>query len=273
MDLQTLAHHLETIVREGVKNILLNTDIELKIENKGYQDIVTAKDKLMEDFLIESIKEICPKDLFIAEEGHHSELTSNRTWIIDPIDGTLNFAQGNPNFGVQLALFDNMEGLLSIVYLPAIDEYYYAIRNEGAYLNHKKLNIKNTLSIEEAIVTFGDFSKSNPLSRTFQSALIDKLHSKAMKIRIQGSSSIDFAFIAGQKNHCHIMFSKRIWEIKPGLLLLEEAGAYTDLIDGTPYGFPGNAVIATCSLSILENIRETMQSLIEAVDKVNRLDC
>ncbi len=64
MELQTLAHHLETIVREGVKNILLNTDIELKIENKGYQDIVTAKDKLMEDFLIESIKKICPNDLF-----------------------------------------------------------------------------------------------------------------------------------------------------------------------------------------------------------------
>ena len=204
MNLKEIASKLEIVVRQAVTDILFNDSIALNIESKGYQDIVTAKDKLVEDFLIAEIKKLCPDDLIIAEEGHQNDLTDARTWIIDPIDGTLNFAQKNPNFGVQLALFENKVGLLSIMYIPVIDEYYYAIKGEGAYLNHQPIQLDHDRTIEDAIITFGDFSKSNPDSRDFQIHLMSKLHSQAMKIRIQGSSCIDFAFVAGGKNHVHI---------------------------------------------------------------------
>lgn len=258
MTLKELAQKLEIIVRKGVTDILMNEQIALNVQSKGYQDIVTAKDKLMEDYLIREIKALCPTDLFIAEEGHHNELTNDRTWIIDPIDGTLNFTQKNPNYGVQLALFENQEGLLSIIYLPAIDEYYYAIRGEGAFLNHQPLKVDPQCTLENSIVTFGDFSKSNPKSRGFQLATMGHLYGKALKIRIQGSSSIDFAFVAGSKNHAHILFSNRIWEIKPGLLLLEEAGAVTGILPGEDYGFPGNAVLVAASQSLFNGIVDAM---------------
>ena len=259
MTLRELALELERIVHQATKDILLNESIDLNIESKGFQDIVTAKDKLVEEFLIQEITKLCPNDRFIAEEGHRNPLTDQRTWIIDPIDGTLNFTQKNPYFGIQLALFENQIGLLSVMYIPVIDEFYYAIRGEGAYLNHTRIHLDTTRSIEDAIVTFGDFSKSNPDSRDFQIHMMANLHSSALKIRIQGSSCIDFAFVAGGKNHAHILFSKRIWEIKPGLMLLEECGAVTGVVSGEPYGFPGDAVIVSASQRIYDAIFKAME--------------
>lgn len=248
------ANFIEELIKSACKEILFNKDVLLDVRKKGKQDIVTAKDIAMENYIVSRILEKFPLHKIIGEESHHEELTDEYTWILDPIDGTLNFTLGNPFYGVQVCLLKNKEEILSAIYLPAMDEFYLAIKNQGLFLNGKKVELDTTITVENAIISFGDFSKSNPKSKKIQAKLIEKLNDKANKIRIAGSSSIDFSFVASGKTHAHIMFSKRLWEISPGILLAKEAGLIVQIIKINNRDFKGNAVVVALNKDIYETI-------------------
>lgn len=253
-DMKETASYIENILKSGCEKIIFDEKMQLDIKEKGKADIVTAKDIAMENYIIEKIKAKFPDHKIIGEEGNYAELTNDYTWIIDPIDGTLNFTVGNPFYGTQMCLLKNKNEILSAVYLPAFDEFYLAIKNMGAYLNGNRITTDKTISEENAIVSFGDFSKSNPSSRKIQLSLIDVLHNKVNKIRLQGSSSIDFSFVSSGKTHAHVMFSKRLWEISPGILLAKEAGAVAKIVSVNNNDFKGNVVVIAANKNIFDLI-------------------
>ncbi|GAA0177527.1 inositol monophosphatase family protein [Clostridium sediminicola] len=249
---------IEAVIKEGCKTILLNKDIPLDVKEKGEQDIVTAKDISMENYIVSKILEKFPQHKIIGEESCNDDLTNEYTWILDPIDGTLNFTVNNPFYGVQICLLKNKEELLAAVYLPEIDEFYLAIKNKGLLVNGKLVNVSKKVHTKNSIISFGDFSKSNPQSRKIQLKLIEELHDKVNKIRIQGSSSIDFSFVASGKTHAHIMFSKRLWEISPGILLAREAGAIVKIISMESSNFKGNVVVTAVNREIYDTITQSL---------------
>lgn len=250
---------IENILKRATKEILLNGDIELDIIDKGHQDVVTQKDLMIENFIIKELKKLYPKDSFIAEEEHQGSLTDNRTWILDPIDGTLNFSRNHPLYGIQVALYEKKEAILSVIYLPATDEMYTAIKGHGAYLNGTHISQPEDLSLEKAIVSLGDFSKSNPSSRPFQIKIMEGIMDKAMKLRIQGASSVDFAYACSGKTNCHILFTKRIWELASGILLAEESGMTVNkfknpAFEGHGFLIASNDALANSIIEIINNL-------------------
>lgn len=257
-----------------VKSIVVDTADELlsqsySVKEKGKQDIVTSLDLEMESRIKLELLKNFPEDGFIGEEENYEFANSeqekhHRTWVLDPIDGTLNFTKGIPYFGVQIALLVAGEPCFSLVYLPKIGETYYAISGRGAFLNDKPLKQTKdirTQALKDVIVTFGDFSKSNPTSRGYQLKAMGALADQAMRVRIQGASSIDFAFTAAGRNGCHIMFSKNIWEIAPGLMLTHEAGCVSRRISGLKHGFSGEGIIIAQNTNILEEVLTILEDL------------
>lgn len=251
--------YIKDIFLKGTKKILKNESINLETKTKGSQDLITKKDYLMENFIIEQLKSKYPKHKIIAEESVNESLTNNYTWVIDPIDGTINFSNNSPLYGIQIALLYNKEAIFSAMYFPSFNEFHYAIKNKGYYINGNKYINSNSKTLEESIVSFGDFSNSNPSSRKHQLELINILNSKCLKTRIQGASSIDFSFVSSGKNQAHIIFSKNIWELKPGLLFIKESGGYIYKYEGKKYGFEGKGLI----LSSNENINNSLIKIIE----------
>jgi len=271
---------------EKVKALLINLSEEVlksrdfDVQSKGKQDIVTDLDFQMERRIKDALLTEFPGDLFIGEEENHETLTDARTWVCDPIDGTLNFTCEIPYFGVQVALLENKQPTFSMIYLPELSELYAAQKHQGAVLYHLKTGKKtilnlpdeavldetelsklNQITLSQVVVTFGDFSKSNPTSRGYQLKAMGELIEKAMRIRIQGASSVDFAFVSARKNGCHIMFSKNIWELAPGLLLAEEAGCKVQRISGAQHGFSGEGVVIAINDLILNEVIEILEAI------------
>jgi len=215
-----MIHKLEKILKDVAKDILDNRNFISTYKDK---DIVTNNDIEAERRIIQEIKKLRPNDCFISEEENQNQLTDQATWIIDPIDGTLNYTRDIPQYGIQLALYENSEPQVSMMYFPVQDLLVHAIKGQGCFINHEKVIIK-TMALDQSIVTFGDFSKSQPSSRPKQIELMSSFLDHVMKIRIYGASSSDFSYLVLNRSQCHIIFTKRLWELAPGLLLATEAG-------------------------------------------------
>jgi len=224
-----MIYKIEHILKEVSSSIIMNQEID-NVLTYYSKDIVTKKDVDAERLIIERIKSFRPDDLFISEEENHNDMTDAPTWIIDPIDGTLNFTRGIPQFGIQLALCVEKQPMFSAMYFPLSDTYIYAKKEVGCYINHKRVCFDEAKPLDQSIVTFGDFSKSQPLSRPVQLELMSKLMDQVMKVRIYGASSTDFSYVVLGKTQAHILFTKRIWELMPGILMIKESGLTIDSI-------------------------------------------
>lgn len=252
---------VKKIVQDAIDGILSNDIKTLQILDKGRQDIVTGRDFEMERFIKKELQRHFPNDRFMGEEENHFELDEHRTWVCDPIDGTVNYTMGIPYYGVQIALMESYEPIFCLIALPELDHVFHATKGDGAYMNGERIHLDPSKSLKSAIVTMGDFSKSNPSSRNFQLKVMEALMEKAMRIRIQGASSVDFAFVASGKNGCHILFSKNLWELAPGKMLAESAGCVTGTIPGEPYGFEGEGLIIANNIVMLDEVYLALETI------------
>lgn len=238
----------ESIDWQHIHQMTLKTDFQLHYKSPG--DFATDLDLNIEKYLLKLIKQFDPQGQILSEEAFESNpylnlnqahqadenrISSDRLWIVDPLDGTLNMTLGMPYYGIQLCCQSLATGkhLLALIYLPSLGELYYwdhlsdstACYQVTAGENGVALKPKPAYtSVQTKVYSFGDFSKSNPSSRTFQARLMEMLAPQVGKIRIQGSSSIDFAFLLSGRTQAHFLFSTRPWELQPGIALAKGAG-------------------------------------------------
>ena len=128
------------------------------IRSKSAFDLVTEVDVNIERFLTERILSAFPGDKIHAEELSSSQEITGRTWVIDPIDGTCNFAHGIPTYGIQCCLFDEGEPKMAVIYLPCQEELYTAMEGEGCFLNGEKVTVDKTVTADTAVISVGDFT-------------------------------------------------------------------------------------------------------------------
>ncbi len=196
---------------------------EILTKSKGEQDIVTSMDLYIEEEIIKAIKKEFPNDFFHTEEFHHETIIKNRTWVIDPIDGTSNYAKNLGLFVVQIALYDQSDIVLSYVYAPELDKTYYAIKGNGAYLNDHPYHVNDHHSSTFMISMVGLSHKKE--DKIYYKKIIDYSIEHKYKLRMLGSVGLEIAltsegifdlFYTNVTNH---------WDLYPGILLLREAGA------------------------------------------------
>ena len=198
-------------------------NVPLEVEDKGDFDTITNIDLAVEKALISAIKNDFPHDSIISEEFNPDGRVKGRTWVIDPIDGTVNFSRNGYNFGIQIAFFDQDEVVLSYMYFPRLNDEYYALLNKGAYRNNERIVPKVT-PLSQAIMSFSDFFINDPKANKFQETLFFNLKDKLFRTRIIGSSAVDFASLASGYTDALVMRTTNIWDLAPGYLLVKEAG-------------------------------------------------
>lgn len=214
-----------------------------RVNDKAPFDQVTDADVAIEAFLLQRIREHFPKDAILSEETLSLTGIQGRTWTVDPIDGTANFAKGFPLFGIQCALFEGGIPVMSAIWLPAFDECYTAVRGEGAYCNGERLTVL-PCDPQRALVSFGDYPHSRPEDFADQHRMVYRLSSQVGRIRMFGSAAVDFASLASGAINATVLFTKNQWDLAPGILLASEAGAVITDPQGLPYTLESRGVIA-----------------------------
>lgn len=202
------------------------------ISTKDNNTIVTDVDINVENFLIAQIKSKFESDNFLTEENNPGGKLKNRTWIIDPIDGTAYFVKESCNWGIQLAFYDNENTRFSVIYLPITDELYYAAENQGAFVNNNKILHRKEVPLNQAIVEFGGTLYKNLEQKEI---LFHKLV-KDDKILVGNlfhvnSCCISFTNLVSGKTDALVISSHKPWDVLPGSFLLKEAGIKREYLD------------------------------------------
>ncbi|MCQ2079825.1 MAG: hypothetical protein MJZ38_07215 [archaeon] len=205
-----------------------NRDSEEKENSVGSYDIVTYSDVEAQESIVEAIRSAFPEDCFYCEESEGNELSDARTWVIDPIDGTLSYERGMPIYGTQLALFVDREPVLSVIYVPVLREMYTATRESGARLNGVPIGGNPNRDLKKCVVSTGDFSRKKQEWRDKHYELIGAMRDELARIRMLGAACCDFAFFTAGRMDIHIRFVNKLWDFMPGLFLARVSGAYVD---------------------------------------------
>ena len=227
------------------------------VTQKTQFDLVTNVDIGIEKELTESIKKTFPDDKIHGEETSNTQEIVGRTWTIDPIDGTCNMSSQMPLYGVQCALLENGEIVFAVIYLPHFNEVMVAEKGCGCYLNGKRVEVKRHGTLNNALVSFGDYPHyKTPEVAERQHRAIAHLFTKIAKIRMFGAACIDFAFVAAGRTDGTVVITRNLWDIAPGILMCQEAGAVLTNLDGQPYKFSDNGVVASATKELSKLIAE-----------------
>lgn len=232
-----------------------------KIDSKiGRNNLVTDYDYASEKIIINEIKQIFPSHRFLAEESGDSGYTGDDeiTWVIDPLDGTVNFAHGIPIFSVSIAAVSGSEILCGVVYQPLLDELFYASRGMGAFLNDKKLNVSDSNDMKTSLLVTGfpyNVDK-NPYDcvGTFVKIVLN-----GIPIRRLGSAALDLAYVASGRFDGFWEADLNPWDVAAGVILVEEAGGKVTNYNDEKYSIFDNTILTTNGLihkQILEVINQ-----------------
>lgn len=219
------------------------------INKKGDINLVTEADLASEALIIERVQSYYPRHSILAEESGEAVVKggdSTWKWIIDPLDGTTNYAHGYPCFCVTLALEHNSEIVIGVTYDPTREELFAAEKNQGATLNGKPIRVSAAEKLSESLVVTGfpyDF-KSRP---NFGRHLTDFLLS-SRGVRRDGSAAIDMAYVACGRFDGFWEEGLNPWDVAAGYLLIEEAGGQVTFYDGSAYSIYRPPIVASNGL-------------------------
>lgn len=189
---------------------------------KGPQDYLTETDAASEALIRETIARHFPMDGFLGEEGGGA--VTDRQWVVDPIDGTANFARGIPHFCISIAYVENGRTEIGAIYNPAVRELHFACRGQGASMNGKPLAVSSTSSLDAASVEMGWSTRvANPVYL----AAVGNLLEIGTNVRRAGSGALALAYVADGRSDAYVELHMNSWDCLAGLLLVEEAGGET----------------------------------------------
>ena len=193
---------------------------KLQVSKKGPSDFVTNSDLKTERIIIDELSKGRPDYSIISEEnGVTNNKDSKNTWIIDPIDGTINFLHGVPHFATSIALKHNNEIVSGLIFDPIKDEMFFAEKNNGAYLNNKRIRVSKKNNMKECL-----FATSGVIEKKME-----------FSFRKSGSAALDMAYIACGRFDGYFQKNLNLWDIAAGLILVEEAGGIINKIDLNNY--------------------------------------
>jgi myo-inositol-1(or 4)-monophosphatase len=238
----------EAAVRAGklVASLLGKTAVEQK--DSPY-NLITEADRRAEELIVDFLNRELPESSIIAEEEHHKgTLTADRLWIIDPLDGTTNFAHAIPHFGISIAYAEKGTIAAGAVYDPMRNELFSAAAGRGARLNGTRIHVsKNTKLSQSLIATGFYYDRSITMEKTLR-ALYWLYQEDIRCMRRMGAASLDLAWLAGGRFDGYFEYTLSPWDFAAGLLIVLEAGGRASGPDGTPAGLSSRGLICSNGL-------------------------
>jgi myo-inositol-1(or 4)-monophosphatase len=231
-------------------NILMKYYKEgVKEESKGGRDIVTVADKESEAKIVEILKASFPDYNINSEEAGDEEGKSDFTWVIDPLDGTVNFASKNPIFCVSIALIYKDEVILSCVYIPTLNEVFFAERGKGAVLDDEEISVSKRDKLIDCINSVSPGIKTDEKIEAM-SGIIRSIMPLSRSISVYGSTVMALAFVACGRLDSFVAFKSDIYNMASGNLLIKEAGGRVSDFSGEEFNICSQelSMVATNSL-------------------------
>lgn len=222
-----------------------------QIEVKGKNDFVTTIDKKSEEKLVTALQNIVPEAGFIVEEQTSNKRGNTFNWIIDPIDGTTNFIHGLFPYAISVALQENSETVIGIVYEIGLDECFYSWKGGSAFLNNTLIKVSETANINASLIATG--FPYNDLSRVenFQKTLTHFMQN-SHGIRRLGSAATDLAYVACGRFDAFYEYSLKPWDVAAGAFLVQQAGGVISDFSGNNDYIFGGEIIACNKLTFNE---------------------
>ena len=188
---------------------------KLQVSKKGPKDFVTNADIKAEKIIIDELKKARPNYSIISEEnGIEKNKDKTNFWIIDPIDGTINFLHGIPHFAISIALQSNNEIICGLIFDPIKDELFYAEKDNGAFFNNQRIRVSKKKKIDECLFAVGKLMKETDLI-----------------CRRSGSAALDLAYVASGRYDGYFQNNLNLWDIAAGIIMIKEAGGIINEID------------------------------------------
>jgi myo-inositol-1(or 4)-monophosphatase len=213
-------------------------------------DLVTEVDRACEALIVEGIRRARPRDAILAEEGQTGEPSDGDDatyWIIDPLDGTTNFAHGFPRFCVSIGVEQAGSRVVGVVYDPLLDERFEALRGGGAWLGNRRLAVSREPELGRALVATG-FAYDVHQSDDDNLASFARIVKQARGIRRDGSAALDLCYVAAGRLDGYWELKLKPWDVAAGLLIVEEAGGQTSDFAGRPAPRSGEEIVASNGL-------------------------
>ena len=217
---------------------------EFDIETKAPNDFVSNIDKTAEAIIVDQIRETYPDHAIIGEEFGAKSGNSEFTWIIHPLDGTLNFLQGIPHFAISIGIMKGRHHEHGIIYDPVRGEEFIASRGSGAQLNGKRIRVSARSKLEDCVLATGlpPGSVENRLDE-YMVGLKD-LTGSCRGIRRAGSAALDLAYVAAGRTDGFWEMGLSQWDIAAGIVLVREAGGFVSDLEGGESFFNSGDIIA-----------------------------
>lgn len=210
---------------------------------KGKSDIVTELDLKSNQLIKDKLALNFPDHSILSEETGLEHHDSKYIWIIDPLDGTINYYYGSTPFRVGICLLEDKQPLLTAIYNPVKDALYFAQRGQGARVNDRTVRVNENADLTKSIIMTHLSSKHEARTKTI--AALDRVFSRAMHMRMFGSGLAALCYIAVGKFDVFFNAKTYAWDILPGALLIQEAGGTVTDIHGGPITAESTSILAT----------------------------
>ena len=233
----------------------------LQVSTKGPGDFVTSADKRTEKILIDELQKAHPEYGIITEEtGIINKSNIKNRWIIDPIDGTMNFLNGIPQFAISIGYEEDDEIKCGVIFNPIMNEMFCAEKGNGAYLNNSRIRVSNKRKIKDAIIVTGGPKASSKIKNKIFSEYVN-VSNNVSNVRKFGSAALDMAYVACGRFDGYWQRELNYWDIAAGIIILKEAGGFIDFFEGDANSPLKKNILATNS-----NIHEELKDLINKKD-------
>jgi myo-inositol-1(or 4)-monophosphatase len=216
---------------------------------KGDRDFATDVDVQIESAVKDSLARGTPEIPFLGEEEDGQLEGEGPRWVLDPIDGTINFSKDSPLCAISLSLLVGGQPVLGIVDTPLLGERFVATQGGGAFLNGTRITVAEIEDLSEAMVGLADFKVGvgSEEENRIHLALLGRLAHQCLRVRMHGSAALDLAWLAAGRLHATAMLSNLPWDVTAGLLLVREAGGLVYDFDGSPHDVDSRYTIASAT--------------------------
>ena len=248
---------VEAAQREAAE-LMLHAQNILAETKSGQRDVVTEYDRRVQALLMQRLRDAVPGAHFFCEETpERDRLDSEHLFIIDPIDGTINFVHGFHHSCISVAYAERGTVLIGAVYNPYVDELFTAIRGQGAFLNGRPIHVADT-PLSESVVCYGTSPYDTSLAdRTF--ALARTMYDASLDLRREGSAALDLCTVAAGRAGLYFELQTSLWDYAAGALIVCEAGGQCSRTDGSAFLSDGGKtdIVAASPAAMADFLRLT----------------
>jgi myo-inositol-1(or 4)-monophosphatase len=217
---------------------------ELAISFKGDIDLVTEVDRRCEELIVTYLRGAFPEHSFLAEEDSYQSGSLPYKWVIDPLDGTTNFAHGFPWFCVSIALEHEATLLLGVIYHPMMDELFTAVKGGGAFLNGKQIHVSTRQPLRHSLLATGfPYDRTRDNENNFDNFFNFQLSCRG--VRRAGAAALDLAYVAAGRLDGYWECKLKPWDVAAGSLLVAEAGGEVTNHQGLAYSIYDHRILAS----------------------------